>query len=349
MRYIDVTQETPEGKLLRSAMEAKIIGQDEAITFLVGLAEKFHSRLFDVTKPIGSAMLVGPTGSGKTFIAETFSSFFSGDWKLNMLKIDCGEYQHSHEIAKLIGSPPGYLGHRETPPLLTKARIDQLAEKSPFGILLFDEIEKASDALWHIMLSIMDKGTLTLGTNEQVDLTKTIILMTSNAGSAEMASAAGHGFGFQPSEVAVSSSEIKRIGSEAAKRKFTTEFINRLDAIVTCQALTKAQIQSILDLEIKYLQLEIFTKCPVSDIRFEVQPAAHEALLTEGYDQKYNARHIKRAIDRNLRLPLARIIAQQSVSTEDMVLVDYQDHKYSFGVVARKDYLWNKLTQGASK
>lgn len=333
LRTIDASQESLEAQRIRASLISKVIGQTDAVDAFVGLIEKYNSRLYDTTRPIGSFLFTGPTGVGKTKLVEAFCETVRD--KKCLLKIDCGEFQHSHEVAKLLGSPPGYLGHRETAPLLSTSRILDLmgnqADKYPFGVILFDEIEKASDALWHLLLGVLDKGTLTLGTNERVDLTNTVVLMTSNAGSSEMSAALGFGIGFQ-AENNVNDVEIKRIGEEAAKRKFTTEFINRLDKIIGCHALTKEQIRQIAAKEVQYLKNDIFVRC-TPRVDFTLSDAAFEALVDEGYDPKYNARNIKRVIDQRLRLPLSRIIAQGTVGYFETVYVDLKDDDYTFGVI----------------
>lgn len=330
-RKLNPTKETREGLLIRKDLEHALIGQPDAIEYYVGLIEKFRSRLYDETKPIGAVLATGPTGSGKTFSAEMFAESLQPrivrDWKKNLLRIDCGEFQHSHEIAKLIGSPPGYLGHRETKPVLSPDRIGLLqrgSEEYPFAIIVFDEIEKASDGLWNILLSVLDKGTITLGSNELVDLSKTVIIMTSNAGFSDQR----NGLGFAPPSL-LNNAECARIGADAAKRKFSAEFINRLDKVIPFNALTTGQVARILQLELGKLQLEVFTKC-VSKTIFAVTPAGQTALLKEGYDTKYNARGIKRAIDRNLRVPLSRVLGGFQLESTEGVLVDFVDEAFDF-------------------
>jgi ATP-dependent Clp protease ATP-binding subunit ClpA len=244
-----------------------------------------------------------------------------------MMRIDCGEFQHSHEVAKLIGSPPGYLGHRETKPMLSGERIAALqaaAMDYPFAIIVFDEIEKASDALWNILLGVLDKASLTLGTNEQIDLSQTVIVMTSNAGFSDLRD----GLGFVPPSI-LESEETKRIGLAAAKRKFSVEFINRLDAVIGFNTLSQGMIAKILKLELGKLQIEVFSKCSPK-LLFSVSSAAQTALLKDGYDSKYNARHIKRAISQHLRLPLARIVGSNQVLSTEGVLIDFENDKYTF-------------------
>jgi ATP-dependent Clp protease ATP-binding subunit ClpB len=330
-RLLDSSQETKYGLLVRKEMEHSLIGQPDAVAFYVRLIEKFRSNLFEAGRPIGAALYTGPTGSGKTFSAETFAEVLQTridrSWRKNLMRIDCGEFQHSHDIAKLVGSPPGYLGHRETKPMLSGERLQALQTAImdyPFAILLFDEIEKASDGLWNILLGILDKGSLTLGTNETVNFENTIILMTSNAGFSNRKD----DLGFAPPSV-LASDETKRIGLEAAKRKFSVEFINRLDEVVAFNELSKDQIAQILKLELGKLQVEIYTKC-VPKVLFTVTPAGQAQLLKTGYDVKYNARNIKRTIDRELRVPMARLLGSGQVMGNEGVLVDYENDKYTF-------------------
>jgi ATP-dependent Clp protease ATP-binding subunit ClpB len=332
-RYLDTTSESTRAKVVRNSIERSVIGQSEGISALVDLIEKFNGNIYDRDRPIGSALLLGPTGSGKTKLVEAFCEAVFGDSK-RCLKIDCAEYQHSHEIAKLLGSPPGYLGHRETPPLLTQDRIDGLKTTGyPFSVLFFDEIEKASDALWHLMLGILDKGRITLGTNAETDLTKTVILMTSNAGSGEMEFALNGGFGFKSAEKAdVNDAEIAEIGVSAAKRKFTTEFINRIDKIIACNSLTRDQIKRIIDIELMRVQKFIFTHCQLLPI-FRVSQQVKDAILVEGYDPKYNARNIKRVIEKRIQLPLAKIISTAQVGDKDVIQIEQNgDGEFTFAV-----------------
>ena len=349
-RVLDVTTETEAGTRLREEVSSRVVGQTAGVNFFVGQMEKFYGNLYDDKKPISSALFIGPTGSGKTHSTEVFaealqesSPIFMRESKVNMLKIDCGEFQHGHEIAKLIGSPPGYLGHRETPALLSNVRIKALQgiTRHPFGILLFDEIEKASDTLWHLLLSVLDKGKITLGTNEEVDLRHMMIFMTSNAGTAEMSVALGDRLGFQggtsmgPEDH--DPKEVARIGQAAAKKKFTNEFINRLDAVIAFNALTKEDARKVLEIELAKLQFEVFTKCAAKFL-FSIQTTAIEQLLKDGYSKKYNARHLKREIDKQLRLPFARVSSRKDIGETEVLVVEFKDDKYQFKAMARNDH-----------
>jgi ATP-dependent Clp protease ATP-binding subunit ClpA len=337
-RLLDATQETKFGALIRTDLERVLVGQPDAINYYVQLVEKFRSNLYEAGRPIGSVLMTGPTGNGKTYSAEKFSeslqSRIDRNWRKNMMRIDCGEFQHSHEVAKLIGSPPGYLGHRETKPMLCSERILALQTAItdyPFAVLVFDEIEKASDGLWNILLGILDKAAITLGTNEFVDLQKTVILMTSNAGFSNLKD----GLGFAPPSL-LESAETNRIGVEAAKRKFSVEFINRLDGVIAFNTLTAAQISDILELELGKLQLEVFTKC-TPKIMFTTTSKAQDQLIKTGYDSKYGARNIKRMIDKELRLPVARVLSSGQVQGNEGVLIDFEDDKYTFRAVPRNN------------
>jgi ATP-dependent Clp protease ATP-binding subunit ClpA len=167
-------------------LASRIVGQERAVRRLSSLYQVFLAGMQSPNRPIGTMLFLGPTGSGKTRVVEAAAEVFFGDPNA-VIKIDCAEFQHSHEIAKLIGSPPGYLGHRETPPLLTQENLNRFqTEETKLTLVLFDEIEKASDSLWQLLLGILDKGTLTLGDNRRVDFSRTIVVMTSNLGAREM-------------------------------------------------------------------------------------------------------------------------------------------------------------------
>jgi ATP-dependent Clp protease ATP-binding subunit ClpA len=253
-----------------------------------------------------------------------------------VIKIDCAEFQHSHEIAKLIGSPPGYLGHRETHPLLSQEVLDRHhTEKIKISFVLFDEIEKASDSLWNLLLGILDKGTLTLGDNRRVDFSRAMIFMTSNLGAREMGSTMKPHLGFATGEVERQRAEgqvdknlnesLSRAGVEAARRRFTPEFMNRIDKVVVFRPLGSGQLQRILDLELNMLQQRIFGSANSMPFVFHLTSDAKACLLREGTDLQYGARHLKRAIDRSLVHPLSSLIASDQIRGGDLIHVDYDD------------------------
>ena len=271
---------------------------------------------------------------GKTRIVEATAETLARNPRA-ITKIDCAEFQHSHEIAKLIGSPPGYLGHRETHSLLSQEVLNQHhTDTMKISFVLFDEIEKASDSLWNLLLGILDKATLTLGDNRKVDFSRTIIFMTSNLGAAEMSALVSPKFGFGASEQAEQiqsgaadtdlDDRIVRAGLAAARRRFSPEFINRLDKIVTFKPLRSDKLSQILDIELKTVQQRIFNASPQWSFLFEVTTAAKALLLSEGTDARYGARHLKRAIERLLVQPICNLIATSQVSGGDCIRVDWE-------------------------
>jgi ATP-dependent Clp protease ATP-binding subunit ClpA len=248
-----------------------------------------------------------------------------------VIKVDCAEFQHSHEVAKLIGSPPGYLGHRETHPVLSQEAIDNgQTEKCKISFVLFDEIEKASDALWNLLLGILDKATLTLGDNRRVDFSHTMIFMTSNLGAVDMAAMLRPGLGFTPREGAVDerlSAKIARAGIEAARRRFTPEFMNRIDKTVVFRPLGDEQLRSILDIELNTLQRRIWESTQNAAFAFSVTDTAKDYLLREGTDVRYGARHLKRVIDRTLVRPMSNLIATRQLRGGDLLRVDFDPER----------------------
>src|SRR6185295_2505168 len=231
---LDPTLRSNDAKEFESALRRRIVGQDPAIENVAEIYQMFLAGLNAPGRPVGNFLFLGPTGSGKTRVVEAMAESLFGDPRA-VIKIDCAEFQHSHEIAKLIGSPPGYLGHRETHPLLTQEALNQWhTDRLKLTLLLFDEIEKASDALWQLLLGILDKATLTLGDNRRVDFSNCIVVMTSNLGAREMAEVTEGklGFALRPTSTQQTDGRLEKIGVEAARRKFSPEFMNRLDKIV---------------------------------------------------------------------------------------------------------------------
>src|SRR5436853_2811206 len=237
----------------QTALRGKIVGQEEGVQALVDLYQVFRAGLNSPGRPVGNLLFLGPTGSGKTRIVEAAAEILFGDAR-SVIKVDCAEFQHSHEIAKLIGSPPGYLGHRETHPLITQETLAAShTEKLKLSFLLFDEIEKASDALWQLLLGMLDKATLTLGDNRRVDLSKTVIFLTSNLGGGETTELLPSGMRFiHPTDkpIAGLDEKVERTAVEAARRKFSPEFMNRLDKVVVFHPLRREQLERVLEIEL---------------------------------------------------------------------------------------------------
>ena len=218
---LDTRKRSSATRRFEEALKRKIVGQREAVQALVELYQVFCAGLCSPGRPVGNLLFLGPTGSGKTRIVEAAAEILFGDSRA-IIKVDCAEFQHSHEIAKIVGSPPGYLGHRETHPLITQEELAKShRENLKLSFLLFDEIEKASDSLWQLLLGMLDKATLTLGDNRRVDLSQTVIFLTSNLGGGEISELMQGGMGFvQPKDKpsAGLDQKVERTAVEAARR-----------------------------------------------------------------------------------------------------------------------------------
>src|SRR5712691_7847293 len=325
------TLRSVESQEFQAALRSKVVGQEEGVQSLVDLYQVFCAGLNSPGRPVGNLLFLGPTGSGKTRIVEAAAEILFGDPRA-VIKVDCAEFQHSHEIAKLIGSPPGYLGHRETHPLITQEALAQYhTERLKLSFLLFDEIEKASDALWQLLLGILDKATLTLGDNRRVDLSATMIFLTSNLGGGEITELMTGGMGFvQPTDKGEDKldSKVERTATEAAKRKFSPEFMNRLDKVVVFHPLRSEQLEQILEIELGMVQRRVLDTAK-GQFLFRVTAGGREFLLKEGTDLKYGARHLKRAIERHVVYPMANLLATEQIHLGDMLSIDWdqsQDH-----------------------
>jgi ATP-dependent Clp protease ATP-binding subunit ClpA len=306
-------------------LRLKIVGQEAGIEALVELYQIYCAGLNARNRPIGNLLFLGPTGTGKTRLVEAAAEILFGDSRA-VIKVDCAEYQHSHEISKLIGSPPGYLGHRETHPLITQDALKEFhTDKLKLSFLLFDEIEKASDALWQLLLGILDQATLTLGDNRRVDLSQTLIFLTSNLGGRGITELLSDGFGFvRPDDkpAVKLDQQVERTAVEAARRTFSPEFMNRLDKIVVFRPLHGEQLMEILEIELGNLQDRVL-ESQKGQFVFRVTRAAKRFLLQEGMDKRYGARHLKRALERHLVHPLANLLATEQVKRGERLCIDW--------------------------
>ncbi len=322
---LDPTRRSTDAQEFETALRRRIVGQDSAVEKVTEIYQMFLAGLNPPGRPVGNLLFLGPTGSGKTRVVEAVAEALFGDPRA-CIKIDCAEFQHSHEIAKLIGSPPGYLGHRETHPLLTQEALNQWhTERLKLSLLLFDEIEKASDALWQLLLGILDKATLTLGDNRRVDLSQCVIVMTSNLGAGEMTDMLQGGMGFGQKAAAVDNKlddKITRTAQEAARRKFSPEFMNRIDKVVVFHTLRPEHLEQILEIELGMVQQRILQATGNNQFVFSCTPKVKRYLLAEGTDPKYGARHLKRAIERHIVFPLANLVATGQVKLGDFVRID---------------------------
>ncbi|MEA2175091.1 MAG: ATP-dependent Clp protease ATP-binding subunit ClpB [Blastocatellia bacterium] len=325
--FLDPDQKSPRAQEFEEKLSGRIVGQERAVRRMSGLYQIFLAGMNPPNRPVGTMLFLGPTGSGKTRVIEAAAEVLFGDTNA-VVKIDCAEFQHSHEIAKLIGSPPGYLGHRETSPMLTQENLDRMhTEETKLSLILFDEIEKASDSLWQLLLGILDKATLTLGDNRRVDFSRSMVVMTSNLGAREMSELISGGIGFHSGKNAKNPSDtevdqkIYRTAVDAARRKFSPEFMNRIDKVVVFRSLKEHHLRQILDLELQAVQDRIMQSAGTKFV-FQCSGTAKDMLLKEGIDFKYGARHLKRAIERFLVYPLSNLVATGQVGLGDLVSVD---------------------------
>jgi ATP-dependent Clp protease ATP-binding subunit ClpB len=330
-KVLDPTRTGKDAESLEKTLLKLVVGQEEAVEQIVNIYQMHITGLSAPGRPVGNFLFLGPTGSGKTRTVEATAEALVHNPRA-VIKIDCAEFQHSHEIAKLIGSPPGYLGHRETHPLLSQEVINQHhTDTIKLSFILFDEIEKASDALWNLLLGILDKATLTLGDNRKVDFSRAMIFMTSNLGASEMSNLVNPRLGFRRNvagEEPLKTDEqlnkkVAKSGIEAARRKFTPEFMNRIDKIVVFKTLGEPELRRILDLELGQVQQRILYSPAEKCFVFTVSDSGKDFLLTEGTDIKYGARHLKRAIERLLVHPLSNLMATSQVTAGDWIQADF--------------------------
>ena len=319
-----------------------IIGQENAVRSMGSLYQLFLAGMNQTGRPVGALLFLGPTGSGKTRVVEAAADILFGDPNA-VIKVNCAEFQHSHEIAKLIGSPPGYLGHRETSPLLTQENLDRFhTEDTKLSIVLFDEIEKASDSLWKLLLGILDKATLTLGDNRRVDFSQSLIIMTSNLGAREMSELMEGGIGFAPAQQLNNldksqldlDEKIQRTAVQAASRNFSPEFMNRIDKLVVFHSLTEQHLWQILDLELCALQGRIMRSARTKFF-FSCSDSAKKLLLHEGFDTRFGARHLKRSIERLLVMPMSNLVASGQIGMGDSIDVDLDQNGFEVSFARR--------------
>ena len=343
----------PERKSLRveefeERLSELIVGQERAVRSMSSWYQIFLAGMNQPNRPLGALLFLGPTGSGKTRTVEAAAEILLGERDV-VLKIDCAEFQHSHEIAKLVGSPPGYLGHRETHALLSQENLDRYhTEDTKLSFVLFDEIEKASDALWQLLLGILDRATLTLGDNHHVDFSRSVIVMTSNLGAREISELISGGIGFAPAHVSLDTGEteveqkIYHTALEAARRKFSPEFMNRIDKVVVYRPLKEHHLLQIVDLELQAVQDRIMHSVGAKFV-LQYSDAAKDMLLREGLDFRYGARHIKRSIERFIVHPVSSLIATEQMQSGDVVHVDVNRKT---GKLAFMKYAGGSLVKG---
>ena len=313
---------------LSAVLSRKVVGQPAATRLIVPYIQMFQAGLAPEGRPVGVFLLLGPTGTGKTKTIEALADVLHGSEK-NVLKVDCGEFQMEHEVAKLIGAPPGYLGHRETQPMLTQQKLNAVtSEKCSLSLVLFDEIEKAAPSMTRLLLGVLDKGVLRLGDNSTVNFEKSLVFLTSNLGAREMMREINPEFGFQsvrPAERADLTKKLQGIGLNAVRKRFSPEFVNRIDCIITYQPLTVESLSTILDQHIVDLQNHVNTRLGNRSFTLDVPFETRQFLLKKGTSAEYGARELNRTIHRFLTQPLATMVATNQIGPGALVRAELGD------------------------
>jgi ATP-dependent Clp protease ATP-binding subunit ClpA len=320
---------------LSAALKQRVVGQDAVIDAIVPYVELFQAGLAPEGRPAGVFLLLGPTGTGKTHTVEALAEALHGSPR-NVLRVDCGEFQMEHEVAKLIGAPPGYLGHRETQPMLSQLKLNAVAsERCGLSIVLFDEVEKSAASLTRLLLGVLDKASLKLGDNSAVNFERSLIFLTSNLGAREMFEAAEAGFGFgrfAPREDQGLAGRLHALGMSAVRRRFSPEFVNRIDRVLTYLPLDRASLDAILDLQIEALSRHLAARLGARACSLEFTAAAREFLLAGGTSAASGARELKRTIHRHVLQPLAALMLRQEVGDGGRVRLDCDSQEAAAGL-----------------
>lgn len=335
-------------------LRRRIVGQEEGISKTTEVIQKYMAGFNDPTRPVGTILLLGPTGTGKTRLVEATCHALFGDPK-GMVKVDCAEFQHSHDVYKITGAPPGYVGHKEDGSQITQDKLNKTwNEKVKLSVLLFDEIEKAHESFWDLLLGILDKGRLTDNVGKAIDLTRTIIFMTSNVGAREVIDELDGDIGFSSDITIVTADRMKVISEKAASKKFKPEFMNRLDQIITFQYLTEDSLRSILDIELRYIQERILKSSQIPRFAFSCTDEVKNYLLSVGTNSKYGARYLKRTLEKHLVMPLSNLTLTGQIGFGDLIEVDYTNrltfHKVPLRLVEEnEDEQWKDYRKASDE
>ncbi len=326
---------------LAASLARRVIGQPAAIESIVPYVQVFEAGLAPEGRPAGIFLLLGPTGTGKTKTVEALAAELHGSEK-GLLRIDCGEFQMEHEVAKLIGAPPGYLGHRETHPMISQQKLTATtSENCRLSIVLFDEIEKAAPSLGRLLLGVLDKGTLHLGDNTVVNFQNSIIFMTSNLGARRLLGQLRASYGFSamakhapPADLR---QKLERTALSAVRKHFSPEFVNRLDEVVTYEPLGEESLGLILDAHLEDLDCHIRRRLGPDAFPIEVSERGRQFLLEKGIHPEFGARQLKRSIYRHLTQPLAAKVARGKIRPGCKVRVDHDRRREHLSIRQRAE------------
>jgi len=318
-----ISEESSSG--IGADLRQLLIGQDEAVEAIVPFVQMHQAGLSPEGRPMGVVLLLGPTGTGKTRTVEALAEVLHGSSK-NLLKVDCGEFQMEHEVAKLIGAPPGYLGHRETQPMLSQGKLNAVtSEASDISIVLFDEIEKAAASMTRLLLGILDKATLRLGDNTTVNFERTLIFMTTNLGAKSMQRVNRPDFGFEAMlgpKSDIENSRLQSVGMAAVRKQFSPEFVNRIDSVVTYKPLTRGACDVILDQILRNFSELIKSRLGLRSFKVQCTNSGRSLLLENGISTEFGARELKRTVQRNFIQPVGALVAEGQIPAGSTVILD---------------------------
>ena len=314
-------------RLLKMGEELKerVVGQDEAIGKIVKAIQRNRAGLKDPNKPIGTFIFLGPTGVGKTQLAKILAEHLF-DTQDALIRIDMSEYMEKFSVSRLVGAPPGYVGYEEGGQLTEKVR------RKPYAVVLIDEIEKAHPDVFHILLQVMDEGRLTDSLGRRVDFRNTIVIMTSNIGTRQL-SEYGKGIGFETSATQASkSANARSIIENALKKAFAPEFLNRLDDVVMFNSLSRDDIHKIIDIEL----IGLYERVEKLEYKMVITPEAKDFICDIGYDEKYGARPLKRAIQKHLEDPMAEVIIKASMAEGSFIHAGFDKQNEKINISIKK-------------
>jgi ATP-dependent Clp protease ATP-binding subunit ClpA len=321
----------PDVRRLEERLREAVVDQDRAIKQFVRVHEAYMSGIAVPNRPQQIMLFVGPTGSGKTHVVEKFCEFMN----VGLIKVDCAEFQHDHEVAKLIGAPPGYVGGNIEPKINKNAIEKKWKEEGApqYTVVLFDEIEKADPAFHQLLLGILDKGKLTSGKNESIDMTQTVVVMTSNLGSKAIRKhLTQQTMGFIKTKTEEDQDDaIYQVGKSAVEHFFSPEFFNRVDRMVVFRPLNDVALRRVLECELKYVQDDLLRANKF--IGLEVSERCKDFLIKEGTNREYGARELKRAVQRHLMTKVRRAIASDQAASKDVIVADYENDVLTLDIV----------------
>ena len=300
---------------LETELHKRVVSQDEAINAVSKAVRRARSGIKDPNRPMGSFIFLGPSGVGKTLLAKSLAEFMFGD-ENSLIQIDMSEFMEKHNVSRLVGAPPGYVGYEEGGQLTERIR------RRPYAVLLLDEIEKAHSDVYNMLLQIMDEGRLTDSFGRHVDFKNVILIMTSNIGADLIKNSSGFGFGKKTPEA--NYEKMKDMLHKEVERHFRPEFLNRLDDVIVLKSLTREDLQVIVDYELA----KVFKRLIEHGLKLELTEQAKEFLIDKGYNPEFGARPLRRAIEHYIEDPLSENLLSGNFKNNKLIKIDVQDEEH---------------------